>query len=103
MSGPLLVMFAQVRPDHLGAFTALEDELLVLLAEHGLLLRSRYRGDDCECHVIEIPDEPALQRYLADPRRTPLTEAIAELDVQQSVYRVREIAPARFPSEGCGD
>jgi uncharacterized protein (DUF1330 family) len=73
--------------DALGAY---EDEVLALLPDHGGRVVSRVRrqtdGDGpLEVQIIDLRDEAALDSYMADPRRTRLTEirdrAIARTDV----------------------
>jgi uncharacterized protein (DUF1330 family) len=60
------------------ALIAYEDQVLALLADHGglVLYRARTTGpptqpdQPLEVHLIELPSEAALERYLADERRT---------------------------------
>ncbi|GAA4359157.1 DUF1330 domain-containing protein [Angustibacter luteus] len=67
-------------PDRADAVRQYEDEVLALLPDHGARLVSRdvvsprVEGDPLEVQVIELPDQPALDAYLADPRRVALTE-----------------------------
>ncbi len=62
-----------------------EDAVLALVPEHGGVVHERVRrrpqpgtprGDEpLEVQVIEMPDDEALGAYLADPRRTALSDA----------------------------
>jgi uncharacterized protein (DUF1330 family) len=70
--------------------TAYEDAVLALMPDHGARVVSRVRRiDDTdsphEIHIIEFPDQQAMDAYLADPRRTALADqrerAVARTDV----------------------
>ena len=78
------------------ALVAYEDEVLVLVAEHGGTVLQRVRTHPAtdaeertdapfEVHVIRFPDQMALDAYLADPRRTAMADrrdaAIARTEV----------------------
>lgn len=77
------------------ALRAYEDEVLALLPDHGGRVVSRVRrrsdgegpdGDGpLEVQIIDLPDQAALDGYLADPRRAKLAgvrdRAIARTDV----------------------
>jgi uncharacterized protein (DUF1330 family) len=75
-----------------------EDTVLALVPEHGgrVLERVRRRpspdgarGDQpLEAQVIELPDDDALASYMADPRRTALTEARDRAVARTEVLRV---------------
>jgi hypothetical protein len=54
----------------LTAFEAYEAAALPLLADHGAVLRSRFRSLDnaLEVHVLAFPSPEARQAFLADPR-----------------------------------
>lgn len=61
-------------PGHETELVAYEDEVLGLLGDHGGRVRQRVRrtepGDSpYEVQTIELPDDAALNAYLADPRR----------------------------------
>jgi uncharacterized protein (DUF1330 family) len=67
-----------------------EDQVLPLLADHGGRVVQRVRasgrgGEPSEVHILELPDEAALDAYMADPRRVALSEdrdaAIAKTEV----------------------
>ena len=74
------------------ALIAYEDAVLPLLSDHGGQVLSRARRSDdgdgpLETHLLEFPDEAALDAYLADPRRTALGAqrdgAIARTELQR--------------------
>lgn len=57
------------------ALVAYEDGVLALLPDHGIVLHLRAIGDGTqgrplETQVYRIPNQAALDAYLADPRRT---------------------------------
>ena len=58
--------------------TAYEDQVLRIVHDHAGTVVSRVRltatdnGPD-EVQVLQFPDDDALNKYLADPRRTALT------------------------------
>ena len=74
--------------------SAYEDRVLVLVGEHGGEVLSRVRrlddgaGPD-EVQVIELPDERALERYLADPARTALAGERRQVVARTETMRVR--------------
>lgn len=78
-------------PGHEDRLVAYEDEVLALVRAHGGAVVSRVRrtggGSDqpYEVQVIELPDQQALDDYLADPRRTALSalreESIARTEI----------------------
>jgi len=79
-------------PGEDAALCAYEDEVLALLPKYGarVVSRVRRRPDDdgpLEVQIIDLPDEAALGRYLADPQRAKLVEvrdrAIARTDVMR--------------------
>ena len=58
---------------------AYEDRVLALLPEHGIELVVRAIGDGGDARPIEtqvyrIPDQAALDAYMADPRRAALAD-----------------------------
>jgi len=93
MAGALILsVLLWEQPDHGDALVAYEDVVLRLLGDHGgrVLSRARRRDDGdgpFETHLLEFPDEAALDAYLADERRTALgaqrDEAIARTEVQR--------------------
>jgi len=75
-----------------------EDSVLALLPEHGARVVTRVRaetsaegeageGHPFETQVIELPDQAALDAYLADPRRAAASDerdrAIARTEIQR--------------------
>jgi hypothetical protein len=67
------------RPGEEAALVAYEDRVLALLPDHGIELAVRaigagFEGQPLETQVYRVPDQTALDAYLADPRRTALTE-----------------------------
>ena len=67
-----------------------------MLADHGgsVLYRARTTGpptqpdQPLEVHLIELPSEAALERYLADERRTALAEQRERAVARTEVLRV---------------
>lgn len=75
------------------ALTAYEDEVLALLGDHGAQVVSRVRRADdtagpLEVQVIELPDEDALQAYLADPRRLASSDVRDRAIARTEMFRV---------------
>jgi uncharacterized protein (DUF1330 family) len=74
-----------------GHLSAYEDEVLALVPEYGGTVLSRVRRTSgateqpYEVQVIELPDQDALDGYLADPRRSTLAgirdQAIARTEI----------------------
>lgn len=61
-------------PGNEDLLVAYEDEVLELLADHGARLLQRVRRVDqgdgpYEVQIIELPDDAALEAFMADPRR----------------------------------
>lgn len=61
------------------ALVAYEDRVLALLPDHGIALEVRAVGDGAhgrpvETQVYRIPNQAALEAYMADPRRTAHTD-----------------------------
>ena len=85
-------------PGHEQELADYEDSVLALLPEHRSRLVARVRAADAEAtsavgeghpyetQIIEIPDQAALDAYLADPRRVGSLDvrdrAIARTDIQ---------------------
>lgn len=70
-----------------------EDTVLALLPRYGARVVSRVRrtgeGDGpLEVHVIEMPDEAALEGYLADPARVALSATREAVIERTDVIRV---------------
>ena len=78
------------REHELGVY---EDRVLALLPEHGARVMQRVRpvgpaGEPTEVHLLEFPDEAALDAYLADPRRTALAHERDEAIDRTEILRV---------------
>ncbi|MFT4084471.1 MAG: hypothetical protein QM638_17980 [Nocardioides sp.] len=84
------------RPGQDEALSAYEDGVLALLGDHGARLVSRVRRVDgsagpVEVQVIELPDEAALDSYLADPRRTANAAVRDAVIDRTEIMRVRSV------------
>jgi hypothetical protein len=68
------VLIARIPPEGVAAFTAYEDGVLPLLADHGGVLQRRLRGQNgsVEVHLLRFPSALAFERFRADPRRAAL-------------------------------
>lgn len=82
------------------ALAAYEDQVLVLVADHGGQVLQRARtvgapgeGEPQEVHLIEFPDEAALDAYLVDPRRTRMSGQRDAAIARTQVLRVTLDAP----------
>jgi len=78
------------------SLAAYEDAVLALLPDHGASLRSRVRRSEAgegplEVQVIELPDETALEAYLADPRRTALAAQRDRSVARTELFRVEPV------------
>lgn len=61
------------------ALVAYEDQVLPMLADHGIELLERVRSDGADGHPLEVqlyrvPSRAALDGYIADPRRLALAD-----------------------------
>lgn len=95
-------MLLWAREGQAEALIAYEDQVLALLADHGgsVLYRARTTGpptqldqpdqpdQPLEVHLIDLPSEAALERYLADERRTALAEQRERAVARTEVLRV---------------
>ncbi len=75
------------------ALTAYEDTVLALVPAHGGRVVSRVRRDDggpgpLEVQVIHLPDEEAMQSYLADPVRAALADEHRRVIARTEIIRV---------------
>ena len=74
-----------------------EDEVLALIPEYGGAVTSRVRRVDgdhrqpYEVQVIELPDQSALDGYLADPRRTALASMRDEVVSRTEIIPVTPV------------
>lgn len=73
-AGQRYCAIARVPPAGVAGFGAYEDAVLRLLEDHGARIERRVRTADgtTEVHLLVFPDDAALARYRADPRRTTL-------------------------------
>ncbi|KQV77047.1 hypothetical protein ASC61_04570 [Aeromicrobium sp. Root344] len=83
-------------PGNEGLLATYEDEVLSLLGDHGARLlqrvRSVERGDGpYEVQIIELPDEAALEAYLADPRRLAAAPLRDRSVARTQITRVTQI------------
>jgi uncharacterized protein (DUF1330 family) len=84
-----------------GRLSAYEDEVLALIPEHGGAVVSRVRrvGADAdaeqpyEVHVIELPNQAAMDDYLADPRRTALASVREVVVARTEIIPVDQVSP----------
>ena len=80
-----------------GRLSAYEDEVLALIPEYGGAVTSRVRragGDHLqpyEVQVIELPDQTAMDGYLADPRRAALAPIRDEVVSRTEIIPVTPI------------
>lgn len=87
-----------------GRLSAYEDQVLALIQEYGGAVVSRVRrvGADAdadadaeqpyEVHVIELPDQTAMDDYLADLRRTALASIREAVVARTQVIPVDQVA-----------
>ena len=88
-------MLLWAREGQAQALVAYEDQVLPMIADHGgsVLYRARTTGptqpdQPLEVHLIELPSEAAVERYLADERRTALAEQRERAVARTEVLRV---------------
>jgi uncharacterized protein (DUF1330 family) len=89
-------------PGREAELSAYEDTVLALLPRYGARVVSRVRriGDQdgpLEVQVIELPDEAALEAYLADPARVTLAATHRAVIERTEVIRV-SLVDAATPS-----
>lgn len=97
MSLTLCVLLWSVggQEDRLSAY---EDEVLALVPEHGGEVVTRVRRVDVdvdlpyEVQVIALPDQRAMDGFLADPRRTALSGVRDEVVERTEIIRVSPVA-----------
>lgn len=81
--------------------SAYEDEVLALIAEHGGIVTSRVQRvgtsaqQPFEVQQIELPDQAALDGYLADPRRAALASVRDEVVARTEIVPVRRVISDR--------
>lgn len=70
-----------------------EDDVLTLLAGHGAELLSRVRSlqdgeGPTEMHVISFASQPQFDAYMADPRRTAMSDRRDAAIARTEIHRV---------------
>lgn len=83
-------------PGNEGLLATYEDQVLRLLADHGARLLQRVRAIEAgdgpyEVQIIELPDEHALEAYLADPRRAAAAPIRDRSVARTEVTRVTQV------------
>jgi uncharacterized protein (DUF1330 family) len=78
------------------AVCAYEDKVLALLPDYGGRVVSRVRRRPAEegpfeVQIIDLPDEAALEGYLADPRRARLADVRDRAIARTDVIRVNHV------------
>jgi hypothetical protein len=88
------VLLAHVPPTGVDAFTAYEDAVLPLLAEHGGRLERRLRAPDgtVEVHVLSFAGEDGLAAYRADPRREAAGRQLVASGAETELVAVQDVA-----------
>jgi uncharacterized protein (DUF1330 family) len=85
--------------------SAYEDEVLPLLEDHGA--RVLYRGrrapheDEAlplEVHLLWFPHQPALDAYLADPRRQALLDRYGDVFTTKQSFEINPLTPLHPPT-----
>jgi uncharacterized protein (DUF1330 family) len=83
-------------PGEHDALCAYEDDVLALLPNYGGRVVSRVRrqvGEEgpLEVQIIDLPDEAALNGYLADPHRAKLADVRGRAVARTEVIRVDHV------------
>jgi hypothetical protein len=88
------VLIARIPPAGVGDFGTYEANVLPLLAAHGGLLERHLRNADgtLEVHIVSFPDEPAFERYRADPRRVGHAPILERSKATMELLRLRDVA-----------
>ncbi|KJR06973.1 MULTISPECIES: hypothetical protein [Gordonia] len=86
------------RPGLAADLSAYEDEVLALLPDHGGVLLARALGSGTadvpdETQLIGLPDQAALEAYLADPRRTSRSAERDRVVERTVLFPVRVVTP----------
>ena len=79
-----------------GALADYEDQVLALLPAHGGRVVNRvrtrpHRSEPDEVHVLEFPDEAALDAYLNDDRRLALADLRERTIARTDILRVTPV------------
>ena len=93
-----LCVLLWAHPDAEDALIAHEDEVLGFVAEHGgrVLQRARsagFSGDPLEIQLLEFPSAVAVDDYMADGRRTLLTDERDRAIARTEVITVQLVEP----------
>jgi len=81
------------RPGREAELVDYEDRVLALLPDHGIELAVRAIGDGVdgrplETQVYRIPEQSALDAYMADPRRTALADERDRVTARTELFPV---------------
>ena len=91
----LLCVLLWAHEGHEEELAAYEDQVLVLITDHGGRVRSRVRtiGDPAgptEVQLLQFPSEAALDAYMHDPRRAALGAERDACVARTQVLRVED-------------
>lgn len=93
----VLVVSLWVDPARLDAFMAYEREAARIMAKYGgridrvIRIQTTDEAQPFEVHVIHFPDEPAFERYRADPEIARLSAIRAEVILRTSIVMGQDI------------
>jgi uncharacterized protein (DUF1330 family) len=98
-----LCVLLWARPGAADALAAYEDQVLALVPGHGgrVLQRARGSGEGgqpLEIQFLEFPSAAALDRYMADGRRTALATVRDRAIARTQVINVDLVPPVRGPA-----
>ena len=101
-----LCVLLWARPGAADALAAYEDQVLALVPGHGgrVLQRARGSGEGgqpLEIQFLEFPSAAALDRYMADGRRTALATVRDRAVARTQVINVDLVPPVRGPATPC--
>jgi uncharacterized protein (DUF1330 family) len=97
-----LCVLLWARPGAADALAAYEDQVLDLVPQHGgqVLQRARGSGEGgqpLEIQLLEFPSAAALDKYMADGRRTALAYIRDHAIARTQVINVELVPPAPAP------
>ena len=98
-----LCVLLWARPGAADALAAYEDQVLDLVPQHGgqVLQRARGSGEGgqpLEIQFLEFPSSAALDEYMADRRRTALSDLRDRAIARTQVINVELVPPAPGPA-----